>query len=540
MSSRCLTLAGTASIQDYLFRTNRLKENLGGSYLAAAAIRDFASRTGGQLVFEGGGNVAAIFADLHKAKSAVHNWSRHWMDEAPGLRLVVAHREFSEGQLAVAYSGAQKLLFANENRPAFGSHLGALPVVRGCASTGLAADVFYDETWLNEESARKQQVADSANHRFQERYRGCLNVGGKTLRFALDFEDLGQHEGASHIAVVHVDGNGVGQVFQKIASEPSTTDEAFREKMKAASNAIRRITRDALALTFTHLSSVLKDLDKQGIYLKDGYYPVRPLVDEGDELTAVCQGKAGLMFTAVYLAQAEKIAAEQKNIDALLGHKLTFCAGVAIVGQRFPFARAYRLAEELTASAKRRRKRAAEGIFPSIEQDDSRDVTLDEGSWMDFEIVREATDASLDEIRTQYERSEVDSQGLENRTQLLRRPYRLDGDALWSWKACEQRWREFHGSRWARSASKRFLETLARGEEDTKLLIEALGSRNRRLPEPSCGKPVWFHEPKLDESKVKVKNTLYFDPLDFLDFHIDLAQESDPKEEAPGHVATSN
>jgi hypothetical protein len=35
-----LTLIGTASIQDYLFRTNKLKENLGGSYLAATAIRE--------------------------------------------------------------------------------------------------------------------------------------------------------------------------------------------------------------------------------------------------------------------------------------------------------------------------------------------------------------------------------------------------------------------------------------------------------------------------------------------------------------------
>jgi hypothetical protein len=388
-----LTLIGTASIQDYLFRTNKLKENLGGSYLAATAIREFG--TGRELVFEGGGNAAVLFDSREKAEQAVYSWSRHWLDEAPGLRLVAAHVPYQEGDLAQAYPEALKRLFANENRPPFGSPLGALPVVRACSSTGLAADTLYKGEWLNEESKRKQEIADKdANNDFITRYRECLIVGGRQLRFAFDFEDLGQREGASHIAVVHVDGNGVGQVFQDIANDDEADEREFKRRMKAASEAIRQITRDALAATLRDLSKALPDLEKQGIYLKSGYYPVRPLVDEGDELTAVCQGKAGLLFTALYLQHAEKEASKH---TVALGRRLTFCAGVVIVGQRFPFSRAYRLAEELTSSAKRRRK-----LFPQ-----------DDGSWLDFEVVREGSDSSLDELRSQYLRTIVDDTGAE-------------------------------------------------------------------------------------------------------------------------------
>jgi hypothetical protein len=39
---------------------------------------------------------------------------------------------------------------------------------------------------------------------------------------------------------------------------------------------------------------------------------------------------------------------------------------------------------------------------------------------------------------------------------------------------------------------------------------------------------------------VKVKNTLYFDPLDFLDFHVDLPAAENPVQEERADVAVAD
>jgi hypothetical protein len=111
----------------------------------------------------------------------------------------------------------------------------------------------------------------------------------------------------------------------------------------------------------------------------------------------------------------------------------------------------------------------------------------------------------------------------------------LGGDDLWSWQAFEKRWREFQGTRWPRSISKRLLETLARGDAETAVLVNELKSRGRELPEPSCAAAAWF-----DDNVVKVKNTLYFDPLDFLDFHVDLPAAENPVQEERADVAVAD
>ena len=439
------------------------------------------------------------------------------MRKAPGLRLVAAHQPFEDGALAGIFPEAQKRLILHENRPPFGAPLGALPVVRTCSSSGLAAEGLFEGAWLNEECIQKEVRAEEANRKFMERYRSALTVGGKAFRFALDFEDLGQREGASQIAVIHIDGNGVGRVFQDIVMEEAHNDLRFKARMRAASDAIRQITQNALGKTLRDLSAALPGLKKQGVHLTKDYYPVRPLVDEGDELTVVCQGKLGLLFTSMYLENAEAEAAGHVGV---LGRNLTFSAGVALVGQRFPFSRAYYLADALTGSAKRRAKLLSDG-----------------GSWLDFEIVREGTAGSLEQIRSQYRRV-VPGSG--NRPavvrQLLRRPYRIGGDDRWSWQACEKRWKGFQSAHWARSVAKSLLSALSRGEEETQDLVSEIESRGRKLPEPTCGKGAWFQDVEL-----KAWNTFYFDPLDYLDLHVLLDQaEGEQGKEGNAHVAVAN
>jgi hypothetical protein len=75
------------------------------------------------------------------------------------------------------------------------------------------------------------------------------------------------------------------------------------------------------------------------------YLPLRPLVFGGDDVTFVCNGSIGVTLAAAYLESFHE-EAKSRGLD------LHASAGVSIVKMHYPFARAYKLSEELASSAK--------------------------------------------------------------------------------------------------------------------------------------------------------------------------------------------
>ena len=527
---KCLTLLGTASIQDYVFRSNRLKENIGASHLVWNALECW--RAAGtqpalcEVVFVGGGNAALVFDSRDQAVEAVRLWSRELLDEAPGLRVVCAHTPYVEGRLAAAYLDAQKALFINETGPPFGRELGALPVTRPCPSTGLAADVWdgTSQKWISEESHRKRCIADKANSEIGTRYKDCLSAGGP-YTFPEELEKLGIQEGESQIAIVHADGNGIGQILANIVGGDQADGE-LRTRLGAASGAISTLAFSAFQLTLADLSAALPALTEQGVVTlqKDSrgrwFYPVRPIVDGGDDLTFVCHGKLGLSLAARYLAHFE--TESRKHVTALgCEEGLTACAGVFIMPQKFPFARGYQMAESLAASAKRARKRNGGA-----------------GSWLDFQLMLEGSAGTLEEVRRSYWQAS-------GKRCLLRRPYRIGSDDATGWNSFESIWSEFHDlSKWPRSRAKQFLLALTRGEAATKEAVEEFTSRGRTLPGAGSPRESWRTEQETVRRRpTGVKNpitrTVYFDPLEVLDHHAQLITPAIAEERSSESAVTN-
>ena len=508
MAELCLTLIGTASIQTYLFRSNRLKENLGASWVVADALERWGrapwSSTYQQKVFIGGVNAALIFAGLEIAKKALREWSTELLKDAPGLRVLAVHEAFQPGELSHAFRRAQRALFLSENRAAHGWELGSLPVVRPCESTGMAASEFEDGQWLSAEAAAKRRAAVAANSDFSKRYSAALETGTVRYQLSEQLDDLRDDEGASQIAIVHADGNGVGQILDGIIEEAGS-DEQRISRLAAASLAIKTLAQQAFVATLRDLTAALPKLELQGIQSNTGMYPVRPIIDGGDDLTFICHGKLALTLTARYLRHFEREAANQM---VPLGVSLTSCAGVLIMPGKFPFARGYQLAEQLAASAKASRKRA----------DGS-------GSWLDFQLIMEGSDVSLGEFRRKaYHFTTSDSPS----NSLLRRPYRLEGgEPRESWQGFEEKWKVFRSSAWPRSRAKLLFETLSKGPKFTEELLADWAASGLKLPEP------WTAEP-LGGRTIQV--TPYFDPLEFMDFHID----SSLLDEEANHVVAGN
>ena len=516
-----------ASLQQYIFQSNRLKENIGASYLAKCCLEqdlietiqlsDYSISTKGwkaytdnvsdasgspdipidndshvNLIYVGGGNAALLCQNKEIAIKIVKMWSRRLLNTAPGLRVIVGCGKVKDS-LAAAYRTALEDLTHCEEALPFGATLAGLPVVRNCTSTGLPAsrqslESYETNPWISEHASCKRQAADQ-NDTTNE-INSALKPG---QRFALQPEkDLGGSEGQSYIALVQADGNGMGELLNKVIDEPQDDEKKFLHNLRAFSASVSDQSLQALLATLQHFQTKLPNLKNNLSVDTKNVFPIRPIVFGGDDLTFVCDGRLGLYLAAYYLreftAREIMVLGKPEPIDA--------CAGVAIVPTKFPFVQAYRFADELCGLAKSYRR----------DEKDSR------GSWLDFQIIQAGVTSSIKTLReTQY-------LSLEGGHQLHDRPYEVQktkSKQPKGWDAFETLLQGFKSTALPRSRAKGLMQALTQGPAVTAQFVEAAQWRNIELPRydgmlPSTYETGW----------TPTKTTPYFDPLEALDFYI--------------------
>lgn len=524
-AGQCIVVFGTASIQRYIFQSNRLKENIGASYLAKywlgtgliEAVKqthkpldtnawdayqenpllsiDEAPKVVTQdvnIIYIGGGNAALLCGSRKIATEVVGAWSHELLKKAPGLRVVVGYGEVSSS-LEQAYSTALEDLARCEEGLPFGSVFYGLPVVQTCNTTGLPASVLSKEEntadeWISQNAASKREQVGSkdlpgdAQNVIRKEFESFLK---DEQRFAIELEELGGSEGQSYIAVVHADGNGIGELLTRVVSSTSNDDTKFLHYMRAFSASVSSLSQLVLEETLRYFQTLLPSL--KGLRHPKDVFPLRPIVYGGDDLTFVCDGRVGLHLAAYYLQKfAEKtirFCDTDKPVDA--------CAGVAIVPTKFPFASAYAFSEELCGEAKRCRREANE----------ERDEKV--GTWLDFQIVQEGVTSSLTTLRKAQYRS------LEGQI-LHQRPYELSQN----WDAFVSILKGFQSSTWPRSRAKGLLHALTQGPAATKRFIDAAEWRGINLPDSAVTDGWTGGDPPK-------RTTPYFDPLEALDFYLE-------------------
>jgi hypothetical protein len=393
-----LLIVDTTGIQPYIFGSNRLPENIGASFLVKQATTKWAQQaaeeTGGQVVYAGGGNYLVTFDEATgMPQEFIRRLSRKTLTQAPNLQLVIAAEKVeSEEDLPDAVRrGFAKLAQQKRCRALPAPPLG-YSVTRVCQSTGLPAVEEISEKpngeapfyFASAEIAAKKHQVPQANKALHSVFSEVIE--NTIYQFPQDFDHLGRSLGEhSFIAVVHADGNDMGQEIQDIAKQCKAEGKAdeYRARIKAFSAAVNQAGEDALRDTLQSLIDRLRydqaqyELSREGdricLWARDqqtqqplrilttvdltatnqGYYlPFRPLVFGGDDVTFVCDGRLALSLATTYLQKFEDYA---QNLPYASG-PLTACAGIAIVPVHYPFARAYQLAEELCHSAKEYRR----------------------------------------------------------------------------------------------------------------------------------------------------------------------------------------
>lgn len=436
MEKGVLTFIDTVGVQDYIFRTNALKQIAGASYLVECATRDWLVKalpegrhnvldlnnpkkpftgqhleTDSNLLAEvylaGGGNALIAFRSPSDSRDFLYALTRRVLVEAPGLNLAVASIPFDICNDPLGGPGgaldrlAQVVDRAKMNLPRNQGALG-LGVTLQCDFTHAPAVGTDKNQPISAEVAAKLAASSQATQRLKNLLdripQELWERAGLKKDFPLQLDDLGSTAGEkSVLAVIHTDGNGMGERFREISNTYLQAKENRRliEEQQKLSFSIQAQAEQALVETIRYLLERTFECQKSGapwlfnqIELSTHLLPLRPVLYGGDDATFICDGRIGLWLANEYLSQVS-------SSPLYGGKKLYSRAGVAIVKAHYPFARAYHLAEDLAAQAKRFVREIRQDLLSQGKWDDK----VDGVNALDWQIAISGQVRPLEEIR---------------------------------------------------------------------------------------------------------------------------------------------
>jgi hypothetical protein len=478
-----LVLIETSGNQSYIFGTNKLRENVGASELVY--------RAGTQMVLDAVGektiggpknlwsddpmelrqnlcnpsinrpitdpevNVEVIVATSGKAlllaknrdigRRIVRQVTMKLLESAPGVDVCgVLSDDFdweTDTLNAVNKQVHDRLEEVRSARPGPALRFLRLPVVEDCRTSGLPAARVHDEDEKDKMPRSAVSISKWENRRaYRIRMQKLPGISELRLDFAEKLDDL--EKDAEWLAVVHADGNGLGEIFLNFGEHTGC------ERADQNPDYVAKFRRFSLALDVCTEKAFLHALQRMNARDDKVWFErlILPLVLGGDDMTIVCDGKCALQFTRDFLDSFENQTGQPQRIfqdgsqlarhdlhdivpelakEALSRPRLSACAGVAIIKPHYPFSAAYDLAEELIRSAKR---------VKSIVMNPSKENGERSAPWpcsaLDFHVLYDSAASELDEIRGREVNGQVRGKLIKDdgRTRLYARPYVISTD----------------------------------------------------------------------------------------------------------------
>lgn len=326
--SKYLYGAAVQGIQDFIYRTNSLKEIIGASDIVEQICTTLFVKALGEdgnqkydinaddnFIVHAAGNIKYIFEDEEKCKEVVKIFPRMVMEEAPGITISQAVVEYNPDNFRNNSNELEKVLRAQRNKPMRSTTMGLAGIIRN-RQTGLPA--LCGENLYDEATTKKIEHSNATAL--------CAKAFGKKIpgnKFPFNISDITSQN--DWIAIIHADGNGLGTLIQKIGQD--------KDSLKKFSKSLDEQTVEASREAYWQIANDY-DFDKLDII------PIRPIILSGDDFTVICRADLALSYADTFIRKFE----EKTN--------LTACAGIAYIKSTFPFYLGYQLAEDLCSAAK--------------------------------------------------------------------------------------------------------------------------------------------------------------------------------------------
>ncbi len=405
-----LALFDIRAKQKFIYRSNKIKEIVGGSMIIRDLFNDYlynaAEETGvkgeqplgkikkyetgdvfsheqfesdmksgmycGQVVYDGGGNLLVLFKNEEVCREAYKRFTRKVLKTIPTLNIVCTwqnvsswdmyHRNYPEqGDYEKLYAAHR---FA-ENQELLAEPYWTVPMAQVDYATSMPLTqhkmiVGKDTKLTSEQYAKYEKYEKNVEGGFSESDRRI----SESIRL---LDEMVEQKGKnSLLAIVYMDGNNIGMKYRGVLESITSYDDCINELRTKSNELYEVFVEDTLDKVDEELNcKLLKQVGGKMNKVQ------RYVIYSGDEVNIILPAGLALDYARTYLDKMNR------NYHS--------CAGIAVFHSHAPFADAYRIAEKCCENAKTKGKE----INPYKQ----------ENSLVDFHYCRAAIGVELKQIR---------------------------------------------------------------------------------------------------------------------------------------------
>ena len=392
-----LVISEVSKKQGYIFKTNKLKENIGAStiieYITEGLPKKMLAEVLGKtdieenIVNAGGGNSLFIVDKEDDAKEFISRTTRTVLKDFPGVEFFMAYHSFDYDKDSIIDAIDEIYKKLNDKKSARASvfRKKSYGIEQNCVTTGLPAYKRYDDVFLSRESYVKREWSkDEKQDKIKNTISDIIKDFSecKGYKFTKELEELITEKGNnSYVAIVSLDGNKMGQKIQHMKDEARKKEDKnnmeesntqYKAKLKEFSDNIKKYYKTAFTDMLNAIADNYKNIS-ESLKLKDNIMPVRPIILAGDDVCFICNAKIALECVNLFIKSLNKHSVE--------GEQLNACAGICMLRSSYPFDKGYEIAENLCKNGK------------------AKIVDSNDASLVDFHICQGEISTSLSEIR---------------------------------------------------------------------------------------------------------------------------------------------
>lgn len=380
------------SKQEYIFRTNRIVEMMGGSKNISNAwnlLFEAAQNVGIKIerdsqkefkfeeiqsaflsqklnmieLFCGGGNETILFDSVKTLLRVNQEFSYKIMQECPGMIPMVEY-VFVTGDYKKDYEQLMDKSEKQKKRMVPGTNEFIVPFAMMDRDT---FQPFVDV--LNMDGEEKRVTAESKSKR-----KTGLEMRNKDNSIKLLDKMVTEKGKESLLAVVHADGNNMGRKIMEMLGDNTSYDFCISKMRKFTQDTDKVFVDAGLAA----MEKKKEELKQKYPKLKDQSFAYRVVIADGDDMTFICNARFVMEYVKAYLGAVEEYSSEWHYSS---------CAGICIFHSHYPFARAYSLAEQCCDDSAKK----------MVHVESSQGVV--EESWVDFHYIHSGVGGDLMGIR---------------------------------------------------------------------------------------------------------------------------------------------
>ena len=337
-----LTVQG---IQSYIFETNKLKEIIGASeiveQLCTTWFDAFLTNNGnnyqGKKLLNAAGNIR-FKTDKTTAEKIFKDYHNFLLEKAPGVPFSQAVVVIEKGKEYEAIQKLDEKLRGQRNKPQYAFDLGLMTRSKYRRTGGATIPNHKDDDKQFYDLITGTKYFNRNGNKLKEK------IKIDNIKFPSEFKEIAKGNTHRWMAVIHIDGNGMGLMIKSIL-ENSDSGNKFNN-LQDFSKKVSQSTINALNKAINKTIMPYKN--------DNNLLPMRPIIIGGDDLTIIVRADLAIKFTQVYLQEFEN---QTKDNGINEGKGLTAAAGIAFVKEKFPFHYAVNLAEDLTSYAKNKSNR---------------------------------------------------------------------------------------------------------------------------------------------------------------------------------------